>query len=176
MSCSQTLSGIAQDCASNMGGIKRVLIANADDVASLTLTDDVITAITMVTAGTPPVAAKFVEFYFRPNTSNMTSTWQVNAENGTKYVQTLLQMVFNRMETSKRASIMALAQADVVAIVEDNNGLFWYLGKDYPLALNAGDGQTGTARADRNGYSITLEDNSRELPREVDDAIISGLL
>ena len=170
MSCSQTLSGIAQDCASNMGGIKRVLIANAADVTALTLSSDIISSITMATS------KKFVEFFFRQNTSSMTSTWQVNNENGTNYVQTLLAMVFNRMETSKRASIMALAQAEVVAIVEDNNGTFWYLGYDYPLLLNAGDGPTGTARADRNGYSVTLEDNSKALPYEVDDSIIAGLL
>lgn len=176
MSCSQTLSGIPYDCAANIGGIKRVLIANAEDVTAKTITDDVITAITMAQHGTPPAYATFVEFFFRAGTSSKTSTWQVNAENGTAYVQTLLTMVFSRMETSKRAAIMALAQAAVVAIVEDNNGKFWYLGEDFPLTLNAGDGQTGTARADRNGYSITLEDNSRELPREVDDAIISGLL
>lgn len=176
MSCSQTLSGIAKDCTGNMGGIKRVLIANAADIDAVTITSDEVTAITMVTSGTPPVAAKFVEFYFRPNTSNMTSTWQVNNENGTNYVQTLLQMVFNRMETSKRVAIMALAQAEVVAIVEDMNGKYWYLGYDNPMFLNAGDGPTGTARADRNGYSITLEDNSKALPYEVDDAIISGLL
>ena len=170
MSCSQTLSGIAKDCLGNMGGIKRVLSANAADIDAVTLTSDEVTAITMVGA------AKFVEFYFRPNTSNMTSTWQVNNENGTNYVQTLLQMVFNRMETSKRVAIMALAQSECVAIAEDCNGKYWYLGYDNPMFLNAGDGQTGTARADRNGYSITLEDDSKALPYEVDDTIISGLL
>lgn len=170
MSCSQTLSGIAYDCSSNMGGIKRVMIANKDDVTAMTISSDIITAITMASS------KKFYEFYFRQNTSSMTSTWQVNNENGTTYVQTLLAMVFNRMDTTKRASIMALALAEVVAIVEDNNGTFWFLGYDEPLVLNAGDGPTGTARTDRNGYSITLEDNSKALPYEVDDSIIAGLL
>ena len=170
MSCNQTITGISVDCSSNMGGIKRVLIANAADVTAITLSSDVITAITMA------ASKKFYEFYFRPNTSSMTSTWQVNNENGTNYVQTLVQMIFNRLDTTKRASIMALAQADLVAIVEDMNGVFWYLGYDYPLLINAGDATSGTARSDRNGYSITLEDNSIALPYEVDDSIIAGLL
>lgn len=169
MSCSQTLSGISKDCTGNLGGIKRVLITNADDVASVTVTSDIVTAITMNNS------AVFYEFNFRPATSSMTSTWQVNNENGTNYVQTLLAMVFNRMETTKRAAIMALAQADVVAVVEDNNGTYWYLGYDSPMHLNAGDGPTGTALADRNGYSITLEDNSKALPYEVDATIIQNL-
>lgn len=170
MSCSQTISGIARDCAVNMGGIKRVLLANADDVTAVAITLDVISTITMASS------KKFYEFLFRPNTSNLASTWQVNNENGTNYVQSLLQMVFNRMDTTKRVAIMALAQADLVAIVEDCNGKYWYLGYDSPVFLNAGDGNTGTARADRNGYTITLEDDSFALPYEVDDSIIAGLL
>lgn len=169
MSCSQTLTGIAKDCAVNKGGIKRVLLANKDDVTAITVTDGKISAITK--------SAAFLEFGFRPNTGNFASTWQINNENGSKFVQTLLTMIFGRMDTAKRVAIMALAQADLVAIVEDANGLFWFLGYDEPLILTDGsDAQTGTARADRNGYTVVLEDNSDELPYEVDAAIISGLL
>ena len=47
MSCTQTLSGLAKDCAANMGGIVEALIALFDDVTAVTLTDGVISAITM---------------------------------------------------------------------------------------------------------------------------------
>jgi hypothetical protein len=40
----------------------------------------------------------------------------------------------------------------------------------------AGEGVTGTARGDRNGYGITLQDTSLEMPCEVDAAIIADLL
>lgn len=153
-----------------MGGIVRVLLANRDDVASITEADNAISAITMVSTKT------FKEYNFRPNTSNMTSNWQVNAENGVAYVQTDLQMVFNRMETTKRVEISAMALADLVAIVQDANGKYWYLGHDNPLHLSAGDGQTGTARSDRNGYSVTLQDDSLGLPMEVASSIIDSLL
>ena len=158
MACSQTLAGIARDCASNMGGIKTVYIANAADVSSVTVTSGVVTAITMA------ASKKFYKYAFTPNTSSLTSNWQVNAENGTKYVETDLLMVFNRMDSTKRLEIMALAQGELVVVVEDNNGTKWYLGYEEPVFLNAGDGLTGAARADRNGYSITLRDESAELP------------
>ena len=161
MPCSQTLAGIPKDCASNMGGILVAMLANKSDVASVALTDNKISAITMASG------KKFYKYNFKPNTSNFASTYQVNNENGTTYVQTLLQLVFNRMETAKRVEVSALAQGELVAIVQDANGLYWFLGYDAPLFLNAGDGQTGTARADRNGYSITLEDDSHDLPFEV---------
>jgi hypothetical protein len=85
-------------------------------------------------------------------------------------------MVFNRMDSTKRLEIMALAQGELVVVVEDNNGTKWYLGYEEPVFLNAGDGLTGAARADRNGYSITLQDVSTELPVEVDGDTISSIV
>lgn len=160
MACSQTLAGIINDCAANMGGIKEVYLANKADV-TVTVTTNKVTAITMAST------AKFHKYQFRPNTSSMSSNYQVNQENGVAYVQTDLQMVFNRMETTKRVEVVAMAQGELCALVRDCNGLLWFLGYDAPLLLSAGDGLTGTARTDRNGYSVTLQDNSLELPHEV---------
>ena len=161
MACSQTLAGLVNDCAANMGGIKEVYLANKADVATITVTSNKVTAITMAST------AKFHKYYFRPQTSSMSSNWQVNLDNGVKYVQTDLVMVFNRMETTKRVEVVAMAQGDLVALVRDSNGLLWLLGEENPLILSAGDGLTGTARSDRNGYSVTLQDNFSELPHEV---------
>lgn len=155
MPCSQTLAGIARDCASNMGGIKTVYIANAADVDSVTLTSGVVTAITMASG------KHFYKYAFSPNTSSLSSNWQVNADNGTKFVESDLLMVFNRMDSTKRLEIMALAQTETAIVVEDNNGNMWYLAN---ASINAGDGLTGAARGDRNGYSITLRETSGELP------------
>lgn len=158
MACTQTLAGIVRDCLPNMGGIRAVYLANFADVDSLTEASGSISAVSM--AG----SAKFYKYEFARNTSSLSSNYAVNAENGTTYVETDLLMVFNRMDTAKRLEITALAQGELVAIVEDNNGTKWYLGHDEPLTINAGDGLSGTARADRNGYSITLRDNSLEMP------------
>lgn len=153
-----------------MGGIVRVLLANRDDVSAITVTDGMITAITMA------ASKDFKEYLFRPQTGSMTSERQIDEAAGTNYVQTLLALVFNRMETSKRLEIEALALADAVAIVEDANGKYWYLGKDHPLHMSAGGGETGTARGDRNAYTTTLQDDSKEFPYEVDPDIVAALL
>ena len=158
MACTQTLAGISRDCLGNNGGIKTVWLANYDKVSSLTESAGAITAVSMDGTG------KFKKYEFARNTSSMSSNYAVNAENGTSYVETDLLMVFNRMDTAKRLEIVAMAQGLLVAIVEDNNGNKWYLGHDYPVTINAGDGLTGTARGDRNGYSVTLRDESNELP------------
>ena len=170
MSCTQTLSGLARDCASNMGGILEVLIANFDDVTALTFTSGIISAITMASS------AKFKKYNFAKNTGSLTSTYNLDPASGVHYVTSELLLQFNRMETTKRVELTALSLGDLVCIVKDANGKYWYLGKDEPVNASAGDGQTGTARSDANRYSITLQDNSLEMPVEVDSTIIAGLL
>lgn len=170
MACAQTLNGIINDCAPSMGGIVEAYIANHSDVSAVTVTDGKVTAITMATS------AKFKKYAFPRNTGSLTSNYTIDDTTGAKFVVSDLVLQFNRMETSKRIEISALAQGELAVIVKDSNGAFWYLGKDAPVKASAGDGLTGTARADRNGYSVTLQDNSLELPLEVQESIISDIV
>ena len=170
MSCIQTLSGLAKDCAANMGGIVEVMIANFADVTGVTITDGVVSAVTMA------ADAKFKKYSFAKNTGSLTSTYNIDAASGVKYVTSDLLLQFNRMETTKRVEITALSLGDLAVIVKDANGKYWYLGKDEPVNASAGDGQTGTARGDANRYTITLQDESLEMPYEVDDTIIPSIV
>lgn len=170
MSCTQTLSGLAKDCNANMGGIVEVLIAVFDDVTATTIADNVISAITMASG------KKFKKYNFAKNTGNLISTYTIDAASGVKFVTSDLLLQFNRMETTKRVEISALAMADLAVIVKDSNGKYWYLGKDEPVTASAGDGQTGTAKSDANRYTITLQDESQEMPYEVSASVIEGLL
>lgn len=170
MACNQTLSGLVRDCAPSMGGIVEALIANRDDVTTVTVTSDKISAITMASS------AKFKKYAFPRNTGSLSSNYTIDQATGVRYVASDLVLQFNRMETAKRVEISALAQNDLVVIVKDANGKYWYLGYDEPVNVTAGDGLTGTARGDRNGYSITLQDNSLEMPYEVDSSIVDALV
>lgn len=170
MPCIQTLSGLTRDCSPNMGGIVEVAIANFDDVSAVSIADGVIDEITMVSS------AKFKRYSFAKNTGSLTSTYNLDPASGVKYVSSDLVLQFNRMETAKRVELTALALGDLVVIVKDANGKFWYLGKDEPVNATAGDGQTGTGRSDANRYTITLQDNSTEMPYEVDPTIVEALI
>lgn len=152
-----------------MGGIVKALIANFADVSSVTITDGKVSAITMVTN------KNFYEYNFPRNTGSLSSNYNIDEANGSRFVASDLVLQFNKMETAKRVAISALAQGELVVIVQDANGLYWLLGKDAPVKATGGDGLTGTARADRNGYSITLQDNSLEMPFEVPDSVIATL-
>ena len=171
MACLQTLTGIAYDCEPSMGGIVEVLLANFADIDGVNVTaDNVIDEITMVGS------AKFKRYAFPRNTGSLSSNYTFDKTTGANFVVSDLVMVFTKMDTDKRVEITALAQGELVAIVKDANGKYWYLGKDEALTPSAADGLSGTARSDRNGYSFTLQDNSLEMPFEVDSDIIAGLL
>lgn len=160
MNCVQTLTGITADCLPSMGGLKMVYIANYSDVASITVTDGEVTAITMASS------AKFKKYYFRRNTASMTSTLNVDVANGSS-VSTDVSLSFLRQETAKRIEISALSIGELVLLVEDANGKVWYLGKDMAVMASAGGAETGTNYTDGNKYTITLQDNSMDYPYEV---------
>lgn len=159
MSCvSYTLAGLAMDCETSKGGIKKVWIATEDPKP--TVTDGVIKGFDNTT--------DWYAYNFKKNTGSMTSTLNVDVANGVNYVSTEATMVFSKMNTIKRLEMQGLAVNDMWVIVLDANGIYWYLGYDEPVNSSAGSGETGTAKTDGNKYSITLLDESETFPYEVD--------
>ena len=172
MSCSlNTLAGIAGACESNQGGIIEVYINHFDQIDEVTVTSDKISAISLKASG-----EKFHKYNFKRNTGSLTSTYTIDPANGVNFVTSDLTLVFAKQDTAKRIEISALALDDLVVIVKDANGKYWYLGKDEPVQASAATAQTGTARTDGNNYNITLQDTSLTLPYEVEASIIAGLL
>lgn len=161
MACNQTISGLVSDCSTSKGGVSEVYLANYEDVTDITVTDGMVKGITMASG------KKFHRYYFRPGTSSMTSTLNIDNSAGVNFVQTVLTMLYSRMETTKRVEMSALAVNDLRAIVKDANGVFWLLGEEEPVVAQAADGQTGTAKTDANRYSISLEDNNSTFPKEI---------
>ena len=173
MACkSFALSGIAMSCKDNMGGIKEVYIAKANDVTGVTLN----TEGTQISTITMDSSAKFRTYKFRKGTASMTSTASSDVAIGNFSVTTELALQFSKMETSKRLEIMALCLEDVLVIVQDFNGKYWLLGYDFPVSATAATGVTGTNATDLNGYTVTLSDTSAEFPFEIPDSIIADLI
>lgn len=170
--CSQTLKGISVDCETSMGGIKAVYLANYDDVQSVSVDD----ANGLITGITMSESIKFKGYHFRKNTGSMNSTLTADESTGLNYVTTEVSLVFTKMETHKRIEMTALAQAQLAVIVLDSNGIYWYVTKDEYAAASAGTGETGTAKGDRNAYSLTLTSENLTYPIEIDAKIVSNLI
>lgn len=163
MACAQTLKGIVTDCLNSVGGIKAVYIANYDDVTGVTDSEGVITAVTLASSTATP----FIKYEFRKETGSMTSTLNVDEKVGLNYVSTELSLVFTRMETAKRIEMAALAVGQLVVIVLDSNGVYWYLGEDDYVSATTGTASTGTAKTDGSSYTITLGCESKSFPKEI---------
>lgn len=169
-SCIQTLSGLARDCDSNVGGVKRVYIANKDDVTAITVTSDAISAITMASG------ASFKEYYQKRGRASVTSTPQFNDAGEYAGESTVLTLNFPRQDSTKRLEVAAMSVAELIVVYEDNNGKCWLLGYDHGVVRTGGDAASGTAATDTNQYAIELTDISNQLPYEVPANVIEALV
>jgi hypothetical protein len=171
MSCSSiTLKGINTGCTDNLGSIKEVYVIKKNDVTSISKSEDVISTITLNTD------SKFSTYKFRKGTSSMSTNMTVDEAVGTMAFTTEIALQFNKLQTSTRLELMALAMDDLVAIVKDGNDKYWYLGYDFPVTVSSMTANSGTNFTDFQGYNITLTDTSRELPFEVDGSIMADLI
>lgn len=172
MACnSYTLAGLNTACKEpSFGGIKEVLVALYDDVAS--------TSVDSGTSMLTPVMVSgktFHEYKLLKSTGSLTSTLNAS-ETSASYFTSEVTLQFMKMETAKRIEIMSLMMAACAVIVKDSNNKYWYLGKDNYVECSAGSATTGTASSDANHYELTLTDTSVELPYEVPASVISDIV
>nr|DAH83117.1 MAG TPA: hypothetical protein [Bacteriophage sp.]DAV94144.1 MAG TPA: hypothetical protein [Caudoviricetes sp.]DAZ42974.1 MAG TPA: hypothetical protein [Caudoviricetes sp.] len=172
MACLITIAGITLDCESSLGGIKQVWITQYDNVKSVTVDDET----NQISAITLEADAKWYNYQFRKGTGSLTSTLNVDETAGTNYVSNELALVFTKMETKKRIEIAALSIGQLVVVVEDSNGKYWFLGKDDYVSASAGTGVTGTAKGDQNAYTLTLATDSESYPYELSAEAIQSVV
>lgn len=176
MACSQSLSGIAAGCETNVGGIREVYIANFDDVTSIKVDDNASSNPGLITEITLASTKKFKKYGLRKNSCSLTSTLNVDPSSGINFVQSDLSLVFTKQETRKRMEIARLSLGELRVIVKDANNKYWLLGEEEAVTATAGTAETGTNRTDGNRYTITLTDYFKSYPHEVDPSIVDDLV
>lgn len=171
MACSRTLTGIAMECTPSKGGIVEAYVTNwaegifkYDTDSGSTGDVEIPKTITGITDSASTVWQKLA---FRKNISNYTSTMNIDDANGVQYVSTDINLIFNKMQTSSRIAINAMALTGLALVVKDANGKYWGFGATEPVMLTAGSGESGTAATDANRYSVTLTDTDAFLPMEL---------
>lgn len=169
MACNQTLAGIPFSCDTSLGGIKRVFLANQDDVTA-TIDATTHTATLKVAAG-----KKFATYVLQKQTGGLESTINVG-DNGTRYYTNTITMQFLKMEAAKHLEIETVAAGQLCGIVEDNNGKYWFVGYDGYLSVSEATASAGTAYSDLNGYTTTLTADSNYLPFEIAAEDIPALI
>lgn len=166
--CSATLAGIELGCESNIGGIRRLWLANYHDV---TVTSDagVVTNLAMKTE------VKFKPYELWRNLSDFSFT-QADSTNGNVSFDVTLNAIFPRMNKEKRVEMEAITKAPLMAIVQDSNGLYWVLGTDEGLRSNGSTGQTGVAKSDSNQYQMVLTESAGYTPMPVEEDVVKEVV
>lgn len=170
MSCSAVLNaGIDKTCDNNVGGIKKLYLKEKVGITSLTLSSPGTVITTIGTDGQP-----FYEFSFNKNTSSFTEVTTTDLVNGTEICVQTINLTITRREKTKRDTLLLLGKfRDLVAIVQDQNDTYWYLGETNGLNLTEKNFETGTAKTDRNGWVLTFVGEEPEDANEVSAAAVA---
>ena len=153
--CDNLTGGLTLGCDNNVGGLAKIYLLEKSFVTSVTLSSPGDTISSIDTSGSPP--ANFYEFSFNKNTSSYTENQTSDQATGRDLYEQTITLVLNRREKTKRDVILLLGQRkDLVAIVQDNNGIYWYFGEDFGLNLTTNNGGSGVQKSDPAQYVITL--------------------
>jgi hypothetical protein len=168
MACALT-QGYTLDCRDSLGGITEVYFIASSDISSSTEASGVITALVKATG------KKFYKYELTKGTSMFTENVASSVQNGTLYFTPELTIILNKLQANTRNEILLLAQNRLTAVAKDNNGKYWMLGKTRSLELTAGSAATGTAEADRSGYTLTFAGAEPALAPEVNSTVAAAL-
>lgn len=155
MACSITLTDIAYSCDDlGVGGIINLHLANKSDaISALTLDapDREVTAATAVTG----VAQ--ISFNIKDGFSVFSEVKTVNAD-GTSSTVPTVSVETPKMSAAKITELNKIAKpgAELVAFVETAAGTYHVVGLDYGLYASTVDGNSGTGRAEKNRFQLTL--------------------
>lgn len=163
-------AGVTRDCGFSFGGLQKVYLANKSDIVSVSHdVDGQITGVTTLSGGT------FYEYEFEPQTAQ--ALQELNVGTVSRFVNQTLNMSLAGMTQAKKAVLEDMANADMVAIYQDQAGTYWFYG-EYGRGLRAVtlNPDSGTADADDNFVSISLAGGSTGYADTVSGDIVAGLL
>lgn len=169
MACNITLADIAYSCDDlGVGGIVALHIANQSDaVAALTL-DAANRAVTTAAAVT---GVAQISFNNKDGFSVFSEVKTVNAD-GTSSTVPTVSVELPKMTATKITELnnIAKAGAELVAFVETAAGTYHAVGLDYGLYASTVDGNSGTGRAEKNRFQLTLTGEENGLSYSIADA------
>jgi len=171
MSC-VTLTGYTLSCDRASGGVKTVYMVEHSDITSYAQNSaGLVTGITLASG----VVLK--EYEVQREDSDWTETFAGARENRTVAWDQTLRLKIHKKDAAIRTEILALANFTGAAIVQEEDGGYYFLGADSGLDMTPTTaGQSGINREDMNGWTIELQGKEKLAAPEVDSSIIAGLL
>lgn len=175
MACSNILYGHnAAGACKIIGGVETVYIANSDDVTAVGTTGpSPVTQINSFTMGA--TSDFFYEFKQIQETSSLTMTPTANVQNYSLFYDCVLTLVFTDYNAELRYVVKSLADNNLVAVVKLRSGEYLYVGQELGLDINGGEGGSGVAAGDRNGFSLTFRSVESNPPLTLDPTFVASV-
>jgi len=144
--------GRTEPCKDSVGGIQAVYFIDYGTLGTISYTDPLTQGEITAFAGTP-TAFK----YILKGTSSLEQTVTSSRENGTTFYDQIVNLSFKKLSVESNEELALIAVARPHIIVEDNNGNFMLVGKEFGADVNGGTVVTGAAMGDLSGYTLTLQ-------------------
>lgn len=173
-----SLHGILADCNPTLAGITEVWIGYYGDfnVSADTTTYSSAGTCHNVTSIQKTSGGKDMEHYtFAKQTGSLNSTFTKDETNGVRYWTNAITLQFSRLEGRKHLEVEALSVEQLVAIVHDGNGRYWYVGYDGYLSATSSQANTGASYDDFSGYQLEMSAMSAFLPLEMTKAQVDSV-
>lgn len=157
------LTPIYGKCASSIGGVRRVWLADKKYVVDFTYAADELGIINHIlnSGGNP---SSFYEFDC--DGEFVTSGEDLKIDQAGRSFPQSIRLRFAQMDYTKRATLQTLIYTRLACVYEDQNGKYWLLGQEFGLKATVYSAQSDVFKGG-NRYEIGLIGNERMQAREV---------
>lgn len=156
-------------CDVGAGGTIECWIIESGNISSYTESSGTLTAITKV------AGKVFRKYQLVLETANFEEAIVGNRQNGTIAYDQKGTIVINKQSVAVRNEILLLAVNTLTIILHDQNDTYRLFGRVNGLRLESGTAATGTALADRNGYTLNFTGKEANLAPFVSSAAVATL-
>lgn len=169
---SDLTTGYTRPPADSVGGVDEFYVMQRKyvDFDNATVADGEVTALAMQNG------YQAYRYEIEENLANYQDVLTQTIGNGSRMADQTLSVTFNDMLKATSNELMNLITEPCVVICKTSQGDFKVLGWDYGLRFETAAGDTGTAKADRNGFILTGKGQQKQLAYDISSAIVDSLL
>lgn len=167
MACDITSGRVGKICKDKLGGNSSLYIFN--------FVADPFTVVSGEATGVNPLLTTVYEFGLEGDGNTLTQDKGSDRNTGTSVNTTTLVAVLKTLDAATNTTFNLLSAGYPQAVVKDRNGNYHAIGLDdgIDFAINA---QTGGAKTDLNGYTITGTATTANLAPILDSATVTAFL
>jgi hypothetical protein len=172
MSCLLS-SGVTRTCGFQFGGLKKVYLANFEEVSAVTYSGtSTITGVTMTSSG-----ATWYGFEYEAGTAQKLEELVAGAVS--RFVNQTLNMKLANVTQQKKLVLDELANATLSAIVQTQDDRYWFYAeptKSAGLRATVLSIDSGTAQADDAAVTITLVGGNLGYANQITSAAVAAAI